>query len=78
MSIADTNPPSFIRAIEQALASPADRATTDRRRRVAALSDWRMRLETMSGWIEDALEALKSSREPIEERAKTVTRCVET
>jgi glycosyltransferase involved in cell wall biosynthesis len=57
MRIADTNPPSFIRAIEHALASPGDRATTERRRRVAALSDWPMRLETMSGWIEEALDA---------------------
>ncbi len=56
MTIADKHPPSFIRAIEHALASPGDRATSDRRRCVAALSDWRMRLETMSGWIEDALE----------------------
>jgi glycosyltransferase involved in cell wall biosynthesis len=72
MSIADTHPPSFIRAIEHALASPGDRATTDRRRCVAALSDWRMRLETMSGWIEDALNTLKSSREPIEDGAKIV------
>jgi glycosyltransferase involved in cell wall biosynthesis len=62
MSIADTNPPSFIRAIEHALASPGDRATTDRRRRVAALSDWRMRLETMSGWIEDALDLNQRTR----------------
>jgi len=57
MSIADTNPQSFIGAIERALASPGDRATADRRRRVAALSDWRMRLEAMSGWIEEALDA---------------------
>lgn len=56
MSIADTNPASFIRAIEQALASPGDRATTDRRRRVAALSDWQTRFGAMSGWIEDALD----------------------
>ena len=55
VSIADTHPPSFIRAIEHALASPGDQATTDRRRRVAALSDWQTRLEEMSGWIEDAL-----------------------
>ena len=56
MSIADTNPPSFIRAIEHALALPGDRATIERRRRVAALSDWPMRLEAISGWIEDALD----------------------
>src|SRR6266700_5682963 len=56
MSIADTNAPSFIGAIERALALPGDRATADRRRRVAALSDWRMRLEVMSGWIEEALD----------------------
>jgi glycosyltransferase involved in cell wall biosynthesis len=57
MSIADTNPSSFIDAIEHLLASPGDRATADRRRRVAALSDWRVRLELMSGWIEEALDA---------------------
>jgi glycosyltransferase involved in cell wall biosynthesis len=56
MSIADTTPPSFIGAIERALAAPGDRATADRRRQVAALSDWRMRLEAMSGWIEEALD----------------------
>ena len=55
MSIADTHPSSFIRAIEHALASPGDQAITDRRRAVAALSDWQKRLEAMSGWIEDAL-----------------------
>jgi glycosyltransferase involved in cell wall biosynthesis len=78
VSIADIHPPSFIRAIDHALASPGDQATTDRRRRVAALSDWQMRLETMSGWIEDALDALKSSREPIEDGAKMVAGCVDT
>ncbi len=56
MSIADTHPPTFIRAIEHALASPGDQTTTDRRRGVAALSDWQKRLEAMSGWIEDALD----------------------
>jgi glycosyltransferase involved in cell wall biosynthesis len=56
MSIADTNPSSFISAIEHVLASPGDRATVDRRRRVAALGDWRMRLLAMSGWIEEALD----------------------
>jgi glycosyltransferase involved in cell wall biosynthesis len=56
MSIADAHPHSFIRAIEHALASPGDQATTDRRRGVAALSDWQKRLEEMSGWIEDALD----------------------
>ena len=55
MSIADTNPPSFIQAIEHALASLGDRVTSERRRSVAALSDWPMRFEAMSGWIEDAL-----------------------
>jgi glycosyltransferase involved in cell wall biosynthesis len=68
MSIADTNLPSFIGAIERALDSPGDRATADRRRRVAALSDWRMRLEAMSGWIEEALDVrnrlISSSLEP--------------
>jgi glycosyltransferase involved in cell wall biosynthesis len=56
MSIADTNPSSFIGAIEHALASPGDQATADRRRRVAALGDWRTRFEVMSGWIEEALD----------------------
>ena len=56
MSIADTNAPSFIRAIENALASLGDRATSERRRRVAALSDWLTRFEVMSGWIEEALD----------------------
>ncbi len=78
MSIADTKPPSFIRAIEHALASPGDRATTERRRHVAALSDWRMRLETISGWLEDALNALKSSHEAIEDGAKMVAGSVDT
>lgn len=54
VSIADTHPPNFIRAIEHALASPGDRATSERRRDVAALSDWQVSLEAMSGWIESA------------------------
>jgi hypothetical protein len=62
MSIADTQPSSFIRAIEHALASPVDQATTDRRRGVAALSDWQKRLEAMSGWIEDARERKQHTR----------------
>ena len=56
MSIADTNAPSFIRAIEHELASLGDRGTSERRRRVAALSDWPTRFEVMSGWIEEALD----------------------
>jgi glycosyltransferase involved in cell wall biosynthesis len=62
MSIAETTLPSFIGAIERALASPGDRATADRRRQVAALSDWRMRLEAMSGWIEEALDLNRHGR----------------
>lgn len=47
-------PEPFMRAIEEALASPADAVTISRRREVAEMSDWRARLEEMSALIEDA------------------------
>jgi glycosyltransferase involved in cell wall biosynthesis len=57
ISIANALSENFLQAIERALASPYDPAAIERRRQVAALSDWEARLETMSGWIESALQA---------------------
>jgi glycosyltransferase involved in cell wall biosynthesis len=56
ISIANTSSENFIQAIERALAFPYDQAVVERRREVAALGDWEARLETMSGWIEKALQ----------------------
>jgi glycosyltransferase involved in cell wall biosynthesis len=55
--ISEGRPECFLDAIEEALRLPVDGAAVERRRAVAAASDWRARAEAMSGAIEAALEA---------------------
>jgi glycosyltransferase involved in cell wall biosynthesis len=51
---ADNRPDSFLQAIEQALCTEDDVETIKRRREVAALNDWQVRLNVMSDLIETA------------------------
>ncbi len=60
--MAEPRPESFLDAIEQALRLPADAATIARRREVAALSDWKARVEAMSELIEAAGDSGLRSR----------------
>jgi hypothetical protein len=46
---------SFLAAIESALAAPSNQMASERRRQVAALSDWKLQVENMSSLIEKAL-----------------------
>lgn len=52
----------FLQAIEQALQLPKGAATVERRRGVAALSDWAARIEAMSELIEARLHAKENRR----------------
>jgi glycosyltransferase involved in cell wall biosynthesis len=52
--MADNRPDSFLCAIEQALRTEDDERTVRRRREIAALSDWQIRLKVMSDSIETA------------------------
>jgi len=57
-----TTPPqadSFLAAIESALAATPDQLASERRRQVAALSDWKLQVEKMSSLIEEALAQKK-------------------
>jgi len=63
-----TSPPEpkqFLEAIEQAVAFPGSDSDKRRRREVAALADWQVRLESMSGLIE--LQMAERAR-PVEAR----------
>lgn len=55
--IASPDPNTFLRSIESALEAPRDTGTIRRRRAVAALADWQMRLERMSRLIEAQIPA---------------------
>jgi hypothetical protein len=57
--MADSQPDSFLRAIELALLSANDERIIMRRREVATLSEWQSRLNVMSDLIEQAAQ-LKS------------------
>jgi glycosyltransferase involved in cell wall biosynthesis len=52
LSITSPETRSFLLAIESALAATPDRAAIEKRRRVAALSDWSLQMEKMSRLIE--------------------------
>jgi glycosyltransferase involved in cell wall biosynthesis len=58
--ISDDSAESFVNAIETALALPAGEATIQRRRDVAALDDWRLRMEQISRHLEEAAARKKS------------------
>lgn len=49
---APAEPSAFLSALEEALAAPDDQRERQRRREVAALSDWMIRLEDMNALIE--------------------------
>lgn len=51
----DNKPEPFLNAIEAALRLPADPDTIARRREIAALGDWQVRLDAMSALIEEKL-----------------------
>lgn len=55
--IASPEPNTFLRSIESALEAPCDTGTMQRRRAVAALADWQVRLERMSRLIEEQIPA---------------------
>jgi glycosyltransferase involved in cell wall biosynthesis len=61
---ADAHPHCFLDAIQSALRLPQDAATVTRRREVAALGDWRMRLESMCDLIEGASAAREGALAP--------------
>ena len=67
----DDQPDYFLRAIEEALQLPQDRAAVARRRAVAASGDWQMRLEAMSKLFEAALETKQQPARS--QRAKDLT-----
>ncbi len=54
--IAENTRDQFLEGIEEALRLPKDAATIARRRRIAALADWNVIVETMSDLIEPKLE----------------------
>jgi glycosyltransferase involved in cell wall biosynthesis len=61
---ADARPDSFLGAVERALASAGDAQESERRRGVAALSEWGERLRVMSDLIEGAARRKRVGRAP--------------
>jgi len=61
--IASPESDTFLRSIERALEAPCDTGTIQRRRAVAALADWQVRLERMSRIIEEQMPALGAPEE---------------
>jgi hypothetical protein len=55
----------FLAAIEAAVNWPGTDADVARRREVASLADWELRLETMSRLIEEQIEQRNSAAESI-------------
>lgn len=60
VTLSDSEPDKFLQAIECNLQSPFDERAVTRRREVAALADWRTRLEKMSRLIEVRIQAKES------------------
>lgn len=63
VTLSDSEPDKFLQAIERNLQSPVDERAVARRREVAALADWRTRLEKMSRLIEAQIHAKESQAE---------------